>query len=80
MMIHNNGIADEHFKKTPTYRRLESKFSDDLFKLDSNDIDKYAKSVALAITDISNLYLERYYDKRNMVVANYYFNNNDTTN
>lgn len=77
MMIHNNGIADERFKNTPTYKRLEHKFFDCHLKLESNDVGLYAKSVALAITDISNLYLKRYYDKRNMVVANHYFNINE---
>ena len=74
MMIHNNGIADEHFKKTPTYKRLKQKFLDCHLKLESNDVGLYAKSVALAITAISNLYLKCYYDKRNVVVANHYFN------
>ena len=67
-------IADERFKNTPTYKRLEHKFFDCHLKLESNDVGLYAKSVALAITAISNLYLKHYYDKRNIVVANHYFN------
>ena len=74
MMIHNNGIADDRFKKTSTYKRLEDKFAGGLLKLGNNDVGLYAKSVASAIVDISNLYLKCYYDKQNIVVANHYFN------
>lgn len=75
MFVHNNGMTDAHFKRTASFRRLESKIIGNLFKLEYKDIEKYLRSVIYAVTDISNLYLEQYYKNRNIVIANYYFNN-----
>lgn len=75
MFVHNNGMTDAHFKRTASFRRLESKIIGNLFKLKYKDIEKYLRSVIYAVTDISNLYLEQYYKNRNIVIANYYFNN-----
>lgn len=38
------------------------------------DIAKLLSSVIDAVTIISNLYLKEYYQRRNRVIANYYFN------
>ena len=38
------------------------------------DIAKLLSSVIDAVTTISNLYLKEYYQRRNRVIANYYFN------
>ena len=75
MFVHNNGMTDAHFKRTASFRRLESKIIGNLFKLEYKDIEKYLRSVIYAVTDISNLYLEQYYKNRNIVIANYYFDN-----
>jgi len=74
MMVHNNGRVDERFKTTPTYTRLKSRVEDKLFRLEDADIANYLKSVILAVTDITNIYLEKYYLHRNAAIANYYFN------
>lgn len=75
MIVHNNGRMDEHFKTTKSYKRLSNHIEGNLFKLEESDIKKYIKSLTEAIVDISNAFLEQYYDNRNKVVANYYFNN-----
>lgn len=40
----------------------------------NEDIAKLLSSVIDAVTIISNLYLKEYYQRRNRVIANYYFN------
>lgn len=74
MMVHNNGRVDKRFKTTPTFVRLKSHVDDTLFRLEDEDIAHYLRSVILAVTDITNVYLEKYYLHRNAAVANYYFN------
>lgn len=74
MMVHNNGIIDEKFKRTKTYQRVKDKSDGRLLKLEKKDIDCYFADVVLAVAAISNLYLKIYYEFRNVVVANYYFN------
>lgn len=78
MMIHNNGRVDSQFKTTSTYIRNKDKVIGNLYKLEENDISKYLESVVLGIADISNLFLENYYNLRSKVIANYYFNSNDS--
>lgn len=74
MMVHNNGNIDEHFKSTSTYKRLQNHIVGNLFKLESKDIAHYLDEVIKAVTDISDLYLEKYYSLRNSAIANFYFN------
>ena len=45
-----------------------------LIKIEDEDIAKLLSSVIDAVTIISNLYLKEYYQRRNRVIANYYFN------
>ena len=73
-MIHNNGAVDNHFKTTNTYQRVKSRIDGHLFKLEEADLRKYLDSVVYAIVDISNLFLDKYFNERNTVIANYYFN------
>lgn len=75
MMIHNNGRMDERFKSTPTYMRLQDHVEGDLFRLEDTDLAKYLKSVIVAVSKITDIYLEKYYIHRNATVANFYFNN-----
>ena len=74
MMVHNNGRVDEHFKTTPTFSRLNSHVEDKLFRPEDSDIGQYLESVILAVENITNIYLEKYYLHRNAAIANYYFN------
>ena len=43
-------------------------------KIEDEDIAKLLSSVIDAVIIISNLYLKEYYQRRNRVIANYYFN------
>ena len=74
MMVHNNGFIDQHFRTTSTYDRLKRRTNGNLLMLEADDIQKYLRSVTCAVVDVSNLFLERYYNERNTVIANYYFN------
>lgn len=75
MMVHNNGMVDSHFKTTTTYPRVKDKLNGNLYMLKDEELQKYLISVISAATDISNIYLNRYYMYRNSVIASYYFNN-----
>lgn len=74
MFVHNNGMVDSHFMKTPSYSRLKDHVKDNLYQLEDKDVQKYLKSVIDAVVKISNLFLGFYYSHRNSVIANYYFN------
>lgn len=80
MMVHNNGRIDERFKKTKTFLRLKSQVEQNLFKLEDKDIAKYLESVMKAVFDITDLFLECYFSRRNAVIANYYFNHTPISN
>lgn len=80
MVVHNNGMVDNHFKSTKSYERTKKKINGDLFKLERADINKYLSSVIYAVTIISNLYLEYYYEHQSKVIANHYFNMYPSTN
>lgn len=77
MIIHNNGSVDERFKSTRTYSRLSNRVDGKLLRLEDADISNYLKSVIDAVTNITNIYLDKYYLQRNAVIASFYFNNAD---
>ena len=79
MMIHNNGRVDKRFKNTGTYQRWNTRIDDKLFRLEDSDISDFLKSVIFAISDITNIYLQKYYSQRNVAIANYYFNHKEIT-
>ena len=76
-MVHNNGLVDEHFKSTPTYTRVQDRIDGNLFRLEDSDIATYLNSVIIAVTKITDVFLEKYYVQRNATIANYYFNNTE---
>lgn len=79
MMIHNNGSVDERFKSTHTYSRLGNRVEGKLLRLENADISNYLESVMAAVTNITNIYLDKYYLQRNAAIANFYFNNTDVS-
>lgn len=74
MIVHNNGQVDKRFGSTSTFRRWKDRVDIPLIKIEDEDIAKLLSSVIDAVTIISNLYLKEYYQRRNRVIANYYFN------
>lgn len=74
MIVHNNGQVDNRFESTSTFRRWKDRVDIPLIKIEDEDIAKLLSSVIDAVTIISNLYLKEYYQRRNRVIANYYFN------
>ena len=74
MIVHNNGQVDKRFESTSTFRRWKDRVDIPLIKIEDEDIAKLLSSVIDAVTIISNLYLKEYYQRRNRVIANYYFN------
>ena len=74
MIVHNNGQVDKRFESTLTFRRWKDRVDIPLIKIEDEDIAKLLSSVIDAVTIISNLYLKEYYQRRNRVIANYYFN------
>lgn len=74
MIVHNNGMVDSRFSTTPTHPRWKDRISGSLIRLEDEDVSKFLGSTIQAVTIISNLYLKEYYQKRNKVIANYYFN------
>ena len=74
MIVRNNGQIDKRFKSTSTFRRWKDRVVIPLIKIEDEDIAKLLSSVIDAVTIISNLYLKEYYQRRNRVIANYYFN------
>ena len=73
-IVHNNGQVDKRFESTSTFRRWKDRVDIPLIKIEDEDIAKLLSSVIDAVTIISNLYLKEYYQRRNRVIANYYFN------
>lgn len=80
MMVHNNGNVDEHFKKTPSYNRCKEHIVGSLYRLEDKDISVYLQSVLDSVAVITTLYCQKYYQMRNNVIANYYFNRNEAAN
>ena len=76
IIVHNNARIDEQFKKTPTYQRLNSYIDSDIVKLDEDLISHYFTSVTIASALLSKIFIDNYVTSRNVVIANYYFNNN----
>ena len=64
----------KRFESTSTFRRWKDRVDIPLIKIEDEDIAKLLSSVIDAVTIISNLYLKEYYQRRNRVIANYYFN------
>lgn len=77
MIVHNNGMVDEILKTKPTYNRFSDKIEGSLIRIEDSDIAKLLKSVIKAVEEISNVFLEKYFEGRNSTIANYYFNNRD---
>lgn len=77
MIVHNNGQVDKHFETTATYSRWRERIDAPLIRIEDEDIAKLLSSVIDAVTIVSNLYLKQYYQNRNRVIANYYFNAED---
>ncbi len=77
MMIHNNGRVDERFSNSPTFKRYSDRVTGTLIRIEDSDIAKLLNSVITAVTDISNVFLEKYFVERNSTIANFYFNNTD---
>lgn len=75
MMVHNNGLIDSKFESSPTYARVKNKITGKFYKLEKEDVDKYFGSVFNVINIVSAIFLEEYFNKRNSVIANHYFNN-----
>lgn len=74
MMVHNNGLVDNRFKTSSTYARWKDRVDVTLIRIEEEDISKFVLSVVDAVTVVSNLYLKEYYERRNRIIANYYFN------
>ena len=74
MMVHNNGLVDNRFTTSSTYARWKDRVDVTLIRIEEEDISKLVSSVVDAVTVVSNLYLKEYYERRNKVIANYYFN------
>lgn len=74
MFVHNNGHVDNRFKTTQTYKRWNNRVDEPLIRIEDEDVAQFLSSTINAVTIISNLYLNEYYQKRNAVVANFYFN------
>ena len=73
-MVHNNGLVDNRFTTSSTYTRWKDRVDVTLIRIEEEDISKLVSSVVDAVTVVSNLYLKEYYERRNKVIANYYFN------
>lgn len=74
MMVHNNGLVDNRFTKSSTYKRWKDRVNTILIRIEEEDISKFVSSVINTVAVVSNLYLKEYYERRNKVIANYYFN------
>ena len=77
MIVHNNGRVDEKFKSSSTFNRYSDRVTGSLIRIEDSDIAKLLKPVITAITNISNVFLDKYFVERNSTVANFYFNNTD---
>lgn len=78
--IYSNGSFDSKFESSSTYERIKDKINGKFCKIEKEDIDKYFTSVLKVINVVSTMFLKEYFNKRNIVVANYYFNNAATEN
>lgn len=78
MIVHNNGQVDKRFETTPTFKRWKDRIDIPLIRIEDEDIAKLLSSVIDAATIVSNLYLKEYYQRRNRVIANCYFNKENT--
>lgn len=80
MIVHNNGQVDKRFESMPTFIRWKDRVDSHLLRIEDEDISKLLSSVIDAVTIVSNLYLKEYYQRRNRVIANHYFNAEKTCN
>lgn len=78
MIVHNNGQVDKRLETTPTFIRWKDRVDVPLIRIEEEDISKLLSSVIDAVTIVSNLYLKEYYQRRNRVIANHYFNEEKT--
>ena len=74
-IVHNNGMIDEKFKKTVTFKRVESCLNGDLLFLNTEKTFYYLNSVIEIATIIAELFEEKYSTQKFAIIANYYFNN-----
>ena len=80
MIVHNNGLVDNYFMASSTYVRWKDRVDAPLIRIEEDDISKLVSSVIDGVTVVSNLYLKEYYEGRNKVIANYYFNGESNSN
>ncbi|MBP1920167.1 hypothetical protein J2Z34_002665 [Youngiibacter multivorans] len=73
-IVHNNGLMDEKFKKSPTYSRIQKLVSGDLIFLNQDNINHYLKYVTEIVSTIAVLFNEKYSICKYSLIANYYFN------
>lgn len=73
-IVHNNGMMDEKFKKSPTYNRIKKIVSGNLIFLNQDNINHYLKYVTEIVSTITVFFNEKYSICKYSLIANYYFN------
>lgn len=73
VVVHNNGMIDDKFKKTTTFQRLSDVISGDLIFITDEMIAKYLGSVLELIGVVETEFNKVYKAEMHSLIANYYF-------
>lgn len=73
-IIHNNGMVDDKFEKSPSFSRLKDSVEGKLIFVDSNMISTYLSCVLELLGEIEQVFDKFYEDELHSLIANYYFN------
>ena len=74
VIVHNNGMIDERFRKSPTYHRIEDAVSGNLIFLTEEIIAKYLRSILELFSVVEKEVNCVFKNEIHGLIANFYFN------
>lgn len=74
VIVHNNGMVDERFMKSPTYNRIDNAMCGDLIFITEEMIAKYLGSILELIGAVEIEFNTMFRKEMHGLIANFYFN------
>ena len=74
VVVHNNGMIDDRFKKTATYKRIPDAISGNLIFVTESMIAEYLGSVLELISAVESEFNTMFKQEMHGLIANFYFN------
>ena len=73
-LVHNNGMIDKRFIKSPSYARIKNYIKGNLIFLDREFIQKNLSNVINLISEVNTIFNKSFNTQKHSLIANHYFN------